>query len=416
MTGDGKAAMRGVTESAGWPLTELGAVCRDDVQNRDPRRRPDEPFSYIDITSVDNRAKRIVGPKSLLGKDAPSRARQIVRSGDVLVATTRPNLNAVALVPPELDGQVCSTGFCVLRSSERLDSGFLFAFVQSREFVESLSELVKGALYPAVTDEQVRSQLIPLPSFAEQVRVARKLADQLASVERARSAAGGQSAAVRQLSSTYVDLAFKSPSSGAWPMLRLGDASEIVSGIQKSPSRNPTAHHRPYLTVRNVQRGSLDLSNVERFEVSEYEVARLRLEVGDLLIVEGNGSLEHIGRNALFGGQLTDCIHQNHIIRCRLSPSLLRPAFVSLYLNSDAGRTQMVDKARTSSGLYTLSAGKVSSLEIPVPPFAEQLSIENMIAETRSSIERLESAIATARDAIDQLSAAFLRRAFNGEL
>jgi type I restriction enzyme S subunit len=70
-----------------------------------------------------------------------------------------------------------------------LASGFLFAFVQSKEFVDSLSDLVKGALYPAVTDSQVRAQVIPLPPLIEQQRIAAILTEQMAAVERARTAA-----------------------------------------------------------------------------------------------------------------------------------------------------------------------------------------------------------------------------------
>ena len=134
----------------GWPLAPLDAVCIRLTGTRDPRTKPDQPFRYVDISSVDNRLKRVTGAKQLLGKDAPSRARQMIRANDVLVATTRPNLNAVALVPKELDGEICSTGFCVLRSNGEVEPESLFAFVQAETFVRSLSELVKGALYPAV--------------------------------------------------------------------------------------------------------------------------------------------------------------------------------------------------------------------------------------------------------------------------
>ena len=149
-------------------LVKLDDVCVRFSGTRDPRAAPDQAFTYVDISSVDNRLKRITEPKRLLGKDAPSRARQVIRANDVLVATTRPNLNAVALVSQELDGEICSTGFCVLRSNGEIEPDFLFAFVQAEAFVSSLTELVKGALYPAVTDKQVRAQELPLPPRAEQ--------------------------------------------------------------------------------------------------------------------------------------------------------------------------------------------------------------------------------------------------------
>jgi type I restriction enzyme S subunit len=119
-----------------------------------------------------------------LGKESPSRARQVILTNDVIVSTTRPNLNAVALVPKELNNQICSTGFCVLRAkSNLLDTNYLFHFVKSYKFVKSLSDLVKGALYPAVTNKQVFAQNIPLPPLPEQKRLATLLTEKLADVE-----------------------------------------------------------------------------------------------------------------------------------------------------------------------------------------------------------------------------------------
>lgn len=191
----------------GWRWARLGEAC-EEPGTRDPLSEPDKPFQYVDITSVDAVTKKIMAPKTLLGRVAPSRARQVIRAGDVLVATTRPNLNAVALVPQELDDQMCSTAFCVLRPKDDLDPSYLFAFVQSAEFTRSLSELVTGALYPAVTDKQVRAQRIPLPLLDEQRRIAKILAEQLAAVERARTATDAQRAAINALPVALLRRAF----------------------------------------------------------------------------------------------------------------------------------------------------------------------------------------------------------------
>ena len=73
-----------------------------------------------------------------------------LKAGDVLVSMTRPNLNAVAIVPPDLDGSIGSTGFHVLRANERALPQWLYYGVQGRDFVEAMSNLVQGALYPAL--------------------------------------------------------------------------------------------------------------------------------------------------------------------------------------------------------------------------------------------------------------------------
>ncbi len=117
---------------------KLEEVC-DEAKTSDPRLSPDTPFHYIDISSIDSTHKQIINTHTIIGRDAPSRARQVVKLNDVLVATTRPNLNAVALVPAELDGEICSTGFCILRSTSEIDPLFLFFFVQTDNFVKIVS-------------------------------------------------------------------------------------------------------------------------------------------------------------------------------------------------------------------------------------------------------------------------------------
>jgi len=155
-----------------WSKSRIGNVVEDRIE----QGLPDDAveFTYIDISAVDNQIKAIVAPKVLPTAKAPSRARQRIQSGDVLVSTTRPNLNAVALVPSNLERAIASTGFAVLRPV-LLDSRWLFSVVQSEDFVTAMSVLVKGALYPAVRAGDVRDYEMPVPPLAEQKRITSKL-------------------------------------------------------------------------------------------------------------------------------------------------------------------------------------------------------------------------------------------------
>src|SRR5690606_18337906 len=122
------------------------------------------------------------------------------------------------------------------------------------------------------------------------------------------------------------------------------------------------------------------------------------------------------GRNALFDGEIVDCIHQNHIIRVRLAPDAASPHFVSEFLNSPSGQLQMIEKARTSSGLFTLSVGKVSSLELPLPPIETQLRVVEEISTKLRTVEVMSRALEQQLNSIEAMPTAFLQQAFSGEL
>ena len=121
----------------------------DKCQTWNPKASGAGSFDYIDLSSVDKDTKSIASIERQECSEAPSRARQIVEAGDVLVATVRPNLNGVALVNGAQHGMTASTGYCVLRPNEdKLDSGFLW--VKTDVFVQRMVDVATGANYPAV--------------------------------------------------------------------------------------------------------------------------------------------------------------------------------------------------------------------------------------------------------------------------
>lgn len=158
-----------------WPRLQLGDLS-DKVKTWNPTSKPQDEFIYIDIAAIDQVRKRITGARRILGTDAPSRARQQVCTGDVLISTVRPNLNAVATIDDHLDGATASTGFCVLRPREtRINSAYLFALVRHDAFIGAMVRQASGASYPAVTDAIVRAWLAPCPPIELQREYARRM-------------------------------------------------------------------------------------------------------------------------------------------------------------------------------------------------------------------------------------------------
>jgi len=170
-----------VTLPRGWAHAILSDVTESRVEQGEPGRTP---VKYIDIGSIDRALKRIDAPSMVTTHTAPTRARQWVRKGDVLVSMTRPNLNAVAMVPEDLEGAVASTGFDVLRAVGVLPE-WIFYRVRTDEFIRDVCQDVQGVVYPAIRPADVRGHRLPVAPIAEQRRIVEAIESHLSRIDAA---------------------------------------------------------------------------------------------------------------------------------------------------------------------------------------------------------------------------------------
>lgn len=174
------------------------------------------------------------------------------------------------------------------------------------------------------------------------------------------------------------------------PIKRLENLADIQGGITKNKKREALNLQLPYLRVANILPNGLDLTEVKAIGLTEQEYEAVRLMPGDLLIVEGNGSGTQIGRSAIWNGQIDPCVHQNHLIRVRLRDGVL-PLYVQTFLSSPEGRRQIMAKAVNTSGLHTLSTGKIRSIEVPLPP----LNLQREFADFADSVDKSKFRLGT---------------------
>lgn len=157
------------------PISECADVI---TEKRNPTTTPDESFLYVDISSVDVSTGMITNPQQLLGEEAPSRARKVIHEGDIIISTCRPTRGAVAIVPKELDNQICSTGFSVIRVKEGISNQYIHFILRSAVVKEQFRKFSTGSSYPAILDEDVRKTVIPLPKQPIQEQIAEKVHNQ----------------------------------------------------------------------------------------------------------------------------------------------------------------------------------------------------------------------------------------------
>ncbi len=128
-------------------------------------------MTYADISSV-SLGQGIVDAEELAFADAPSRARRLVRAGDILVSTVRTYLRAITVVLDPPENLVASTGFAVLRPRPDLDAHFLGYFATSDAFVNSVVAQSVGVSYPATNASDIVRLPITFPEITEQQKIA----------------------------------------------------------------------------------------------------------------------------------------------------------------------------------------------------------------------------------------------------
>jgi len=440
-------------------MATLGAISAECSQ-RVPKI--DETFQYIDIASIDRETKRIVAPKLLVGATAPSRARKEVFSGDVLVSMTRPNLNAVALVPMELDAQIASTGLEVLRPI--VEPRWLFNLVRTRAFVDSMTELVQGALYPAVRSKDVRGFVVPVAPLVEQKRIADKLDALLTRVHSchehldrvtpilnrfrqsvlAAATSGELTREWREANPTMVDaspLAQKvegvhaeagghrvgnaaPPTAGVhdlsigmfpqgWSLLTLRDLVKpdrpITYGILKpGPELEEGV---PYVRVADFPNDRLNLNTIRKTSsIMDEQFRRSRLERGDLLLsIRGT-----VGRLVEVPTELERANITQDTARLSLQPAV-NSTYVLWALRSDLVQRRMKGAVK-GVAVRGINIGDVRALQVPLPSRAEQDEIVRRIIDLLGYSEKIRERVGKAQKHVERLTASTLAKAFRGEL
>lgn len=271
----------------------------------------------------------------------------------------------------------------------------------------------------SISISKIKQLPVRVPPVAEQHRIADVLRARLARLDAAETKLRAALGRLDRLDTAVLDsvaMGTLGDVPSAPPINQAVEAvAEVSGGIQKQARRRPQDNPYPFLRVANVGRGTLDLADVHEIELFDGEIDRYRLEKGDLLVVEGNGSPDQIGRAALWHGEIEDCVHQNHLIRVRPGPQL-RATYLELVWNSPTVARRLQRVASSTSGLHTLSTRKLKSLAIPILSLEEQ---DRLVKAAHAHQQQINKARSTTRTALAHTTAlrrALLADAFAGRL
>lgn len=407
-----------------WDWRDLSSVASDTVRTN-PKHFPDKTFRYVDISAVDNKIGVIIegDVRTLKGAKAPSRARKAIYEEDVIVATTRPYLKNIALVPSALNDSVCSTGFCVLRASSGVAlPTYLYYACRSDFFINQLIPKQRGASYPAVSDSDVFASKIPIPhpdnptrSLQEQRRIVARVEALLGELRELRELQEEIGADVGRVMDALRRERFGSQPAADWVPL-----STYVERIENG--RSPQAQSRPaegnewgVLKVGCVTYGYFKPEENKALLPNTEPNPAYEVHDGDFLMSRAN-TLALVGACAIVRNTPPRLLLSDKTFRFHFKKPIDR-VYLDHLLKSPALRYQIERVASgTSPTMKNISKRKVLDLLVPVHEMDEQREIGELMRAFNEEIKVMQASSQSDLALLERAEQAILAQAFRGEL
>jgi len=392
--------MSGPALPGGWSSKRLKHVAtyNDEVLPEDTDE--DQEIDYVEISGV-SLARGIEEIQRVSFGQAPSRARRKVRRGDILISTVRTYLRAIAKVDEATPDLIASTGFCVVRPGDGVDSGFVGWVAKSEPFVSEVVARSVGVSYPAINASELATIPIPLPPLDTQRRIARFLDDKTARIDgliekkRAlldRLAEKRQALITRAVTKGLNPDARMKPSGIDW----LGDIpAHWETGNLRRFARMKTGHTPsrsvaeywdnctvPWFTLADVWQlrdGTRWYLEETAEKISEIGLANSAAELlpAGTVVFSRTASVGYSGIMRI--SMATSQDFWNWICGPKLTPKFLLLLFRSM--------TQKFEESTSGSTHKTIYQGIAASLQICVAPLEEQRAISSYVLASASAID-----------------------------
>ncbi|MCQ1550173.1 MAG: restriction endonuclease subunit S [Candidatus Accumulibacter phosphatis] len=389
----------------------------------------DFELAYIDIGNVDSQG-RVHDIVNYRFDDAPSRARRIVRDGDVIISTVRTYLQAIASVENPRDNLIVSTGFAVVRPSNVLDHRFCKYALRASSFLWEVESRSTGVSYPAINASDLGDINVSLPELGAQRLIASYLDRETARIDGLIAEKERMLALLEEKRAAFISRvvtrglepnALLKPSGqewlgeipAHWGLQRLKQLAEVRGGLTLGKQYSGELLEYPYLRVANVQDGYLKLDEVLTVWVAASEAASNLLAYGDVLMNEG-GDIDKLGRGCVWRDEITPCLHQNHVFAVR--PNSVDSDWLALWTSTLEAKRYFESRAKRSTNLASISASNIKELPVPLPPIQEQLAIRQFLAGRHSRLEKIRSELRDSLRLLAERRAALITATVTGHI
>lgn len=295
------------------------------------------------------------------------------KTSDIIFAKRRAYQRKLGVA--EFDG-ICSAHAMVLRAKpEVVLPEFLPFFMQSDLFMNRAVEISVGSLSPTINWKTMAIQEFALPPMKEQ----RRLVDVLQAIEHARES----HQKIVQAADKFIRSMLSGLLNGDWPVVELGS---VVQETQYGLSINAGSDGQyPILRMMNIENGLCVENDIKYVDLTEKDFEAYRLVQGDVLFNRTN-SYELVGRTGVYELE-GDHVFASYLVRIKTNREKLEPKFLTLYLNSDFGRRQVLAYATKAVSQANVNASNLLRVRLPLPPLDVQQRVLADIAHAKFAEE-----------------------------
>jgi type I restriction enzyme S subunit len=392
-----------------WPREPLGSA----IQQRK---------EFIQINDLDDykrcrvqlHAEGIVLRDTVSGAEIKTKKQQVCKAGDFLVAEIDAKVGGFGIVPDNLDGAIVSSHYFLFEVNEqKLNRRFLDFFIRTPGFKDQVT--AQGSTnYAAIRPADVLEYNVPFPPVSEQRRIVARVEELAAKINEARTLKQQAVAEADTLLGAFLSCLCRS---STWKTMTVG---ELVGqdSLRNGRSVKPTGDIGEVrcLTLSAIRNGRIDIHDNKVVPLTLTEAEPFLIRKGDVFVVRGNGSKNLCGMAGLVTEDADSVIFPDLFIHVPLPKQYLLPEFFVAAWNSAATRDIIEEKAKTTSGIWKINQGHISSTEVPVPPLPEQRHIVAELKGLQAQVDALKKLQAETAAELDALLPSILDKAFKGEL
>ena len=416
-----------------WDAKPLKFLCTYNDEVVAENKSKDYEIEYVDIGSV-SAINGISHTERMLFDAAPSRARRIVKDGDVIVSTVRTYLEAIAPVTNPPENLIVSTGFAVIRPTAELFKGYAAYCLRAKGFIKEVVARSVGVSYPAINASDLVNIPIPEINYFEQTQIANFLDHETAKID---SLIEKQKQLIQLLKEKRQAVISHAVTKGLDPSVKMKDSGvEWLGEVPEHWSVNkikflttlfeqgwsPQCDSRPAETH---EYGVLKVGcvNYGKFNASENKALPLELEPklqyiikkGDLLISRAN-TKELVGSAAIVDAEYENLILCDKLYRVKLINSVL-PELVALYLTIAPVREQIeLGASGASYSMQNIGQDTIKELFYLLQPIDEAQNILMNIIESNKQFDSLISKAESAIQLLQERRTALISSVITGKI